>query len=82
MNDEEVINLSKAKVYVFSDSVLCLGMGRPFRQSNIEWETKLQWFKNPEQYRELDRIDGKPMEFEWMIYPRFTTLQILLETKN
>ena len=26
VNDEEVISLSHAKVYVFSDSVLCLGM--------------------------------------------------------
>ena len=25
VNDEEVISLSNAKVYVFSDSVLCLG---------------------------------------------------------
>ena len=25
VNDEEVISLSHAKVYVFSDSVLCLG---------------------------------------------------------
>ena len=25
VNDEEVISLSRAKVYVFSDSVLCLG---------------------------------------------------------
>ena len=34
------------------------------------------------QYRELDRIDGEPMEFEWMIFPGFTTLQILLEIQK
>ena len=39
----------------------------------------LQWFRNSKQNRELDRIDGGPMKFEWMIYPRFTTCQILLE---
>ena len=43
-NDEEIINLSKAKVYVFSDSVLCLGKVRPFPQSNDEWRAKLEWF--------------------------------------
>ena len=29
VNDEEVISLSHAKVYVFSDSVLCLGESEP-----------------------------------------------------
>ena len=37
-NDEEVINLSQAKVNVFSDSVLCLGKVRPFLDSNEEWD--------------------------------------------
>ena len=35
VNDEEVINLSQAKVYVFSDS-LCLGKVRQFPESNKE----------------------------------------------
>ena len=43
-NDEEIINLSKTKVYVFSDSVLCLGKVRAFPQSNDEWRVKLEWF--------------------------------------
>ena len=45
VNDEEIINLSKAKVYVFSDSELCLGKIRPFPQSNDEWRVNLEWFK-------------------------------------
>ena len=27
-------------------------------------------------YRTLDRIDGEPIEFEWNIFPGFTTLQL------
>ena len=34
------------------------------------------------QYRELDRIDGEPMDFEWTNYPIFTTLQILAEIEK
>ena len=34
------------------------------------------------QYRELDRIDGKPIEFEWKICQGFTTLQILAEIQK
>ena len=46
VNDEEIISLSRAKVYVFSDSVLCLGMVNPNPTSNSGWEEKLSWFKN------------------------------------
>ena len=64
IGDEEVISLSHAKVYVFSDSVLCLGKMSENPQSNTVWEDKLTWFKSSSQYRALDRIEGEPMEFE------------------
>ena len=64
VGDEEVISLSHAKVYVFSDFVLCLGKMHQNPQSNTVWEEKLTWFKSSSQYRTLDTIDGEPMEFE------------------
>ena len=65
VNDEEVISLSHAKVYVFSDSVLCLGkMSQTKQILNTLWEDKLTWFKSSSQYRTLDTIVGEPMEFE------------------
>ena len=67
VNDEEVISLSHAKVYVFSDSVLCLGKVNQNPTSNTAWEQQLGWFKDSSQYRTLDTIDGEPMEFEWNI---------------
>ena len=76
VNDEEVISLSHAKVYVFSDSVLCLGKMNENPQSNTVWEDKLTWFKSSPKYRTLDTTDGEPMEFEWNIFPGFTTLQL------
>ena len=82
VNDEEVISLSHAKVYVFSDSVLCLGKVLPNPQSNDAWEKHLEWFKGSPQYRELDTIDGEPMEFEWNIFPGFTTLQLFFEVQK
>ena len=65
VNGEEVISLSHAKVYVFSDSVSCLGKVNP--TSNTVLEHQLGWFKDSAQYRTLDTIDGEPMEFEWNI---------------
>ena len=38
IGDEEVISLSHAKVYVGSDSVLCLGKMNENPQSNTVWE--------------------------------------------
>ena len=76
IGDEEVVSLSRAKVYVFCDSVLCLGKVHQNPQSNTFWEDKLTWFKSSPEYRTLDAINGKPMEFEWHIFPGFTTLQL------
>ena len=76
-NDEEVISLSHAKVYVFSDSVLCLGKVNQNPKSSTVGEEKLSWFKDSPQYRIVDTIDGEPMEFEWNMYPGFTTLQLV-----
>ena len=79
VNDEEVISLSHAKVYVFSDSVLCLGKMNQNPTSNTVWERQVEWFKESSQYRTLDTIDGEPMEFEWNIFPGFTTLELVRE---
>ena len=74
VGDEQVIR--HTKVYVFSDSVLCLGEMNENPQSNMAWEDRLTWFKSSPAYRALDRIDGEPIEFEWNIFPGFTTLQL------
>ena len=82
VGDEEVISLSHTKVYVFSDSVLCLGKMNENPQSNYAWEDRLTWFKSSSEYRALDTIDGEPMEFEWNIFPGFTTLQLCPKSKS
>ena len=50
----KVISLSHAKVYVFSDSVLCFGKMNENAQSNYAWEDRLMWFKSSSEYRALD----------------------------
>ena len=32
--------------------------------------------------KDLDRIDGEPMEFQWTIFPRLTTLGVLDEIQK
>ena len=55
---------------------LCLGKMNENPQSNMAWEDRLMWFESSPEYRTLDRIHGEPMEFEWNIFPGFTTLQL------
>ena len=76
IGDEHVISLQRTKVYVFSDSVLCLGNMNENPRANTAWEERLAWFRSSPEYRNLDRIDGEPIEFEWNIFPGFTTLQL------
>ena len=68
IGDERVINLQRKKVYAFSDSVLCLGKIHENPQSNDAWEDRLGWFNSSPEYRNFDRIDGEPMDFEWTIF--------------
>ena len=41
IGDETVINLQRAKVYVFSDSVLCLGKIHSHPESNEAWKKRI-----------------------------------------
>ena len=82
IGDEQVISLQRTKVCVFSDSVLCLGKIHENTQSNTAWEQRLAWFQTSQEYRDLGRIDGEPMEFEWNIFPGFNTLQLNEEVKS
>ena len=68
VGDEEVISLLHTRLYVFSDSVLCLGKVNDNPQSNTALEDRLAWFKSSPEYRNFDRIDGDPTEFEWNIF--------------
>ena len=81
IGDERIINLQRTKVYVFSDSVLCLGKILEITQSNDAWEQRLGWLKSSQNYRNFDRIDGEPMEFESNIFPGLNTLQLSEEVK-
>ena len=76
IGDETVINLQRTKVYVFSDSVLCLGRIHQHPESNEAWKKRIEGIKAEKSCRDYDGINGEPTEFEWNIFPGFTTLQL------
>ena len=76
IGDETVINLQSTKVYVFSDSVLCLGRVLQHPDSNEAWKNRITGIPSGKSYRDFDAINGESTEFEWNIFPGFTTLQL------
>ena len=76
IGDETVINLQRTKVYVFSDSVLCLGKVLQHPESNEAWKNRVAGIRSEKSYRDHDAINGESTEFEWNIFPGFTTLQL------
>ena len=76
IDDEIVINLQRTKVYVFSDSVLCLGRMHQHPESNEAWKNRVSGARAEKSYRDYDAINGESTEFEWNIFPGFTTLQL------
>ena len=76
IGDETVINLQSTKVYVFSDSVLCLEKVLQHPESNEAWKNRVAGVRAERSYRDYDAINGESTEFEWNIFPGFTTLQL------
>ena len=76
INDGVVINLQSTKVFVFPDSVLCLGRVLQHPESNEAWKNRVAGVRAERSYRDYDGINGESTEFEWNIFPGFTTLQL------
>ena len=81
-NDPVIINLQSAKVDVFSDSVLCLGKALQHPESNEAWKNRVAGVRAERSYRDYDAINGESTEFEWNIFPGFTTLQLCDEISD
>ena len=77
---DRAVQFATAKAKVFSDSVLFLGgiSDEPVKA----WESKIRWFLETRCLKDLDRIDGEQMEFEWRNVPGITTLGTLDEIQK
>ena len=76
INDPVIINLQSTKVYVFLDSVLCLGKVLQHPECNEAWKNRVAGVRAERSYRDYDAVSGETTEFEWNIFPGFTTLQL------
>ena len=82
IGDETVINLQRTKVYVFSDCVLFFGRIHQHPESNEAWKNRVAGVQSGKSYRDYDAINGDSTEFEWNIFPGFTSLQLCDRISN
>ena len=59
IGDETVINFQSTKVYVFSDSVLCLGRVLQHPDSNEAWKNRVTGIQSGKSYKDYDAINGE-----------------------
>ena len=60
IGDERVINLQRAKVYVFSDSVWFLAKIHQHPNANESWKNRIEWITTSQSYRDYDGVSGEP----------------------
>ena len=82
INDLVVIGLQSAKVYVFSDSVLCLGKVLQHPECNEAWKNRVAGVRAERSYRDFEDVSGESTEFDWNIFPGFTSLQLCDKISN
>ena len=45
------------------------------------WKSQIKWYSENSHFKDMNRIDGMPTEFEWKIFPGITTLGLLEKFK-
>ena len=82
INDPVIISLQSTKVYVFSDSVLCLGKVLQHPECNEAWKNRVAGVRAERNYSDFEDVKGESKEFEWNIFPGFTSLQLCDKISN
>ena len=82
IDDPVIIGLQSTKVSVFSDSVLCLGKVLQHPECNEAWKNRVAGIRAEKDYSDFDDIKGESAEFEWNIFPGFTSLQLCDKINN
>ena len=73
----QAIKWTKARVYIDSDSVLCLVKMHGPEEAIKKWNDQVSTLKMCPTFSELQGLDGDSIDFEWKIFPGATASDIL-----
>ena len=76
IDDETVINLQNTKVCLLGFCVVPRKGVLQHPESNEAWKNRVAGVRSVKSYRDYGAINGESTEFEWNIFPGFTTLQL------
>ena len=82
IGDDRVINLQRTKVYIFSDSVLCLGKILEKPNRTMHGNKRLGWFKSSSVYRALTESTVSQWNSSGIFSQAFNTSQLSEEFKS
>ena len=77
-----IFHLRSTKFYVFSDSVVCLGKVLQHPECNEAWKKRVAGVRAERNYSDFEDVKGESTEFEWNIFPGFTSLQLCDRISN
>ena len=63
-------------------SILCVGQVKDIPGAGQRWKGQIEDLKMYSSYRDAVRIDGEAIEFEWTMFPGFSSLSILHEIRR
>ena len=75
--NDQAMKWAKARVYVYSDSVFGLGGLNAHDDAIRRWKDQVSTLQMCNTFRELQGLDGEPIEFEWTIFTGSSALQLL-----
>ena len=76
----KVYQITNAKTYVFSDTVLCVGKVED--DPVATWKSKIEWYSENNHFKDMNRIDGITLGLLEKIQSLMSDLQCELEHFN
>ena len=70
IEDPVIIGLQSTKVYVFSDSVLCLGKVLQHPECNEAWKSRVAGVRAEKNYRDFEIVSGESSGIRVEYFPR------------
>ena len=78
----QTLKWAKAKVCVYADSVLCVRQMKDSKEAIERWRCQVEELEMYLSFKELLRIEGQALEFEWKKFSGFSSLSFLQEIQK
>ena len=82
LSHDQAIKWAKATACVYADSVPCVGQMKDSPGAIERWKGQVEGLRLYSSYQDAAGIDGEAIEFEWKVFPGFSSLSILQDIQK